>query len=98
MPSRMKTNTPRLVFGQSYRCLHMKYEIIPHLCRIFRVVTMPATNVLSEVGGDIAPCCPTNYSGRSDIILGGAHGNSIDGASSGEISPGSHRVLLLNSN
>ena len=59
---------------------------------------MPATNVSNEVGGDIALRCPTNYSGRSDIILGGAHGNSMDGASSDDISPGSHRVLLLNSN
>ena len=59
---------------------------------------MPATNVSNEMGGDITLRCPTNYSGRSDIILGGAHGISIVGASSDDISPGSHRVLLLNSN
>ena len=59
---------------------------------------MPATNVLSEVGGDIALRCPTSYSGRSDIILGGALSISIVGISSDDISPGSHRVLLLNSN
>ena len=59
---------------------------------------MPATNVSSEVVGDIALRCPTNYSGRSHIILGGALGIYIVGTSSDDISPGSHRVLLLNSN
>ena len=37
IPSRMKTNTPRLVFGQCYRHLHMKYDLISHLFRNLRL-------------------------------------------------------------
>ena len=62
------------------------------------MVNLPATNVSNEMGGDITLRSQRNYSGRSNIILGGVHGISVDGISSDDISPGSHRVLLLNSN
>ena len=65
---------------------------------IYRVVNLPATNVSNEMGGDITLRSQRKYSGRSNIILGGVHGISVVGTSSDDISLGSHRVLLLNSN
>ena len=64
---------------------------------IYRVVNLPATNVSNEMGGDITLRSQRKYSGRSNIILGGVLSISIVGISSDDISPVSHRVLLLNS-